>query len=61
MMISKAHIPNSITLLNLFCGCIALVFVAEKQFEMGFLFVAFGIFFDFLMVFLLENSEFLGH
>ncbi len=47
MMISKAHIPNSITLLNLFCGCIALVFVAEKQFEMGFLFVAFGIFFDF--------------
>jgi CDP-diacylglycerol---serine O-phosphatidyltransferase len=43
----KKHIPNFITLLNLFCGCIALVFVASFQFEMAFYFVALGIFFDF--------------
>ena len=43
----KKHIPNIITLLNLFCGCIALVFVAELNFEMGFYFVCLGIFFDF--------------
>jgi len=43
----KKHIPNIITLLNLFCGCIALVFVAEKDFEMAFFFVCFGIFLDF--------------
>ncbi len=43
----KAHIPNAITLINLFCGCIALVFIARKDFEMTFLFVSLGIFFDF--------------
>jgi len=43
----KKHIPNSITLLNLFCGCIAMVFVSNKDFEMGFFFVFLGIFFDF--------------
>jgi CDP-diacylglycerol--serine O-phosphatidyltransferase len=43
----KKHIPNSITLLNLFCGCIAMVFVSNKDFEMAFLFVFLGIFFDF--------------
>ena len=43
----KKHIPNFITLLNLFCGCIAIVFVASFQFEMAFYFVALGIFFDF--------------
>lgn len=43
----KKHIPNSITLLNLFCGCIAMVFVSKQNFEMAFFFVFLGIFFDF--------------
>ena len=43
----KKHIPNLITLLNLFCGCIAVVFVAELNFEMAFYFVCLGIFLDF--------------
>jgi len=43
----KKHIPNLITLLNLFCGCIALVFAFHRQFETAFLFVALGIFLDF--------------
>ena len=45
----KKHIPNLITLLNLFCGCIAIVFVAkaEPNFEMAFYFVCLGIFLDF--------------
>ncbi|MDD5150364.1 MAG: CDP-alcohol phosphatidyltransferase family protein [Flavobacterium sp.] len=43
----KKHIPNLITLLNLFSGCIALVFVAELNFEMAFYFVCLGIFLDF--------------
>jgi CDP-diacylglycerol--serine O-phosphatidyltransferase len=43
----KKHIPNIITLLNLFCGCIAIVFVADAYFEMAFYFVCLGIFLDF--------------
>jgi len=43
----KKHIPNTITLLNLFCGCIALIFVSRDQFEMAFYFVCLGIFLDF--------------
>lgn len=43
----KKHIPNIITLLNLFCGCIALVFVANNEFQTAFLFVCLGIFLDF--------------
>ena len=43
----KKHIPNLITLLNLLCGCIALVFIVDLNFEMAFYFVALGIFFDF--------------
>jgi CDP-diacylglycerol--serine O-phosphatidyltransferase len=43
----KKHIPNTITLLNLFCGCIAVVFVSKDQFEMAFFFVCLGIFLDF--------------
>ncbi len=40
----KKHIPNIITLLNLFCGCIAVVFAAELNFEMAFYFCVFGYF-----------------
>jgi CDP-diacylglycerol--serine O-phosphatidyltransferase len=43
----RKHIPNSITLLNLLCGCIALVFVTSSDFEMAFYFVCLGIFLDF--------------
>jgi CDP-diacylglycerol--serine O-phosphatidyltransferase len=43
----KKHIPNLITLINLFCGCIAVVFVSEGNYEMAFYFVCLGIFFDF--------------
>jgi CDP-diacylglycerol--serine O-phosphatidyltransferase len=43
----KKHIPNLITLLNLFCGCIAIVFAFHRSFEMAFLFVSLGIFLDF--------------
>jgi CDP-diacylglycerol--serine O-phosphatidyltransferase len=43
----KKHIPNFLTLLNLFCGCIAIVFAANEQFDIAFYFVALGIFFDF--------------
>jgi CDP-diacylglycerol--serine O-phosphatidyltransferase len=43
----KKHIPNFITLLNLFCGCIAIIMVADLKFDMAFYFVALGIFFDF--------------
>lgn len=43
----KAQIPNLFTMLNLFCGCVALVMVAEIQFEFAFYFVCLGIFFDF--------------
>ena len=46
-MTIKKHIPNTITLLNLFCGCIALVFVFNQEFEMAFYFVCLGIFLDF--------------
>ncbi|GAQ48956.1 phosphatidylserine synthase [Flavobacterium psychrophilum] len=47
MMNIKKHIPNIITLLNLFCGCIALVFAVDMNFEMAFFFVSLGIFLDF--------------
>lgn len=46
-MNSKAQVPNIITLLNLFSGCIALVFAFHRNFEMAFAFVSLGIFFDF--------------
>lgn len=43
----KKHIPNLITLINLFCGCVAVVFVSESNYEMTFYMVCLGIFFDF--------------
>lgn len=43
----KKHVPNIITLLNLLCGCVALVFVSGDRFEMAFFFVSLGIFLDF--------------
>jgi len=43
----KKHIPNFITLLNLFCGCVATVFAVWNKLEIAAVFVALGIFFDF--------------
>jgi CDP-diacylglycerol---serine O-phosphatidyltransferase len=43
----KKHIPNIITLGNLFCGCIAIIFVSRLDFEKAFFFVCLGIFLDF--------------
>lgn len=43
----KQHIPNIITLLNLFCGCIAVVFAVMNRLELAAIFVFLGIFFDF--------------
>ena len=43
----KAQIPNLFTMLNLFCGCVALVFVSDSRFDLAFYLVCLGIFFDF--------------
>ena len=47
MMTIQKHIPNAITLMNLFCGCIAAVFALNNDFEMAFYWVSLGIFLDF--------------
>lgn len=46
MSITK-YIPNFVTLLNLFCGCIAVIFAVHNQFVAASVFVFLGIFFDF--------------
>ena len=43
----KALIPNLFTMLNLFCGCVALVLISRDDFHGAFYFVCLGIFFDF--------------
>jgi len=43
----KRHIPNIVTLLNLFSGCIALIFAVYGNFVAAAIFVFIGIFFDF--------------
>ena len=43
----KKHIPNIVTLGNLFCGTLATMFAVGGYFEMTALFVALGIFLDF--------------
>ena len=45
--IMKKHIPNFITLLNLFCGTIAVIFAVKNELETAAIFVFSGIFFDF--------------
>ena len=44
----KKHIPNFITLLNLLCGCIAVLCAVSSDFFLAALFVFAGIFFDFM-------------
>ena len=43
----KRHIPNSVTLLNLFSGCIAVIFAVYGNLIAATVFVLLGIFFDF--------------
>ena len=43
----KKHIPNLITLGNLFCGTIATIFAVQSDFVLAGLFVVLGILFDF--------------
>ena len=43
----KKHIPNFITLMNAFCGCIAVVYAVNGQFGLTAFFVFLGIVFDF--------------
>jgi len=43
----KKHIPNFITLLNLFCGSVAVIFAVNGNMKLTALFVFLGIFFDF--------------
>ena len=43
----KKHIPNFITLLNVFCGCIATVFAVINKLDLAAFFVFLGIVFDF--------------
>ncbi|MDP5158604.1 MAG: CDP-alcohol phosphatidyltransferase family protein [Flaviramulus sp.] len=43
----KKHIPNALTLLNLLCGSIAVIFVINNNFLTASFFVFLGIFFDF--------------
>ena len=51
----RKHIPNLVTLLNLLCGCIALIFAVNSHFLMASLFVLLGIFFDFFDGLLARN------
>ena len=44
----KKHIPNLLTLGNLFCGTVATIFAVQGNFVSAALFVILGIFFDFL-------------
>ena len=43
----KKQIPNALTLLNLLCGCIAVILAVNNNFVTAALFVFLGIFFDF--------------
>jgi CDP-diacylglycerol--serine O-phosphatidyltransferase len=53
----KQHIPNAITLLNLLCGSIAVIFAVNDNFVTAAFFVFLGIFFDFFDGFLARTLE----
>ncbi|RNC86901.1 MAG: phosphatidylserine synthase [Winogradskyella sp.] len=53
----KRHIPNLFTALNLFSGCIAILFAVQNQFVGAALFVFLGIFFDFFDGFLARKLK----
>ena len=43
----KKNIPNTVTCLNLFSGCIACVMAFEAKYELALLFIALSSIFDF--------------
>ncbi len=43
----KKHIPNTLTCLNLFCGCLAIIAVFHKAFELTAILVGMALIFDF--------------
>lgn len=47
IMSIKKQIPNTITLLNLAAGCVAILYAFQEEFLLAFYFVALGIFLDF--------------
>lgn len=51
-MALKAYIPNGLTLLNLLCGTVAVVFAVNNNFILTSVFVFLGVFFDFFDGFL---------
>ena len=53
----KRHLPNLLTLLNLFCGAIAVLFAVQNQFVAAALFVFMGILFDFFDGFVARKLE----
>ena len=54
----KKHIPNIITLLNLFCGCIAVVFAVNRILKWLSILYVLVFFWTFSMVFLPDYSKF---
>ena len=50
-MMLKKYIPNLLTLLNLLCGTIAVIFAVNNELEIAAYFVLLGIFFDFFVGF----------
>ncbi|MGQ2982052.1 CDP-alcohol phosphatidyltransferase family protein [Flavobacterium sp.] len=46
-MAFKKHVPNIITLCNLACGLVALIYAFDTHYQMAFVWVCLGIFFDF--------------
>jgi len=46
-MAIKKYVPNAITLLNMFSGCVALYFANINQIDLAAVFALLGIFFDF--------------
>lgn len=47
LTVVKKHIPNAITLLNLFCGCAAIILILDRQFMSAFWFLFAAGWFDF--------------
>ena len=56
----KKHIPNTITLLNLASGLLAVIAVFKGYYDEAFIFVCLGIFFDFWDVFLARKFKVSG-
>lgn len=62
-MITPKIIPNIFTLLNLFCGCISIIFLQSKNFNHSAIATLFSIIFDFLDGFfsrLIKNENLFG-